>query len=164
MELVLPGVGLLFWMTLSFLILAFILGKFGWPVIVSSLEKREEKITEALEEADRTRAEMKQLQANNEALLKEAKEERDAILAEARKVSQKMYDDAKDKANEEAQRILERAKENIHYEEMKAIAEVKNTIAELSLDIAGKVLAQEMTDNEKRNSYVNQLVDQIKLN
>lgn len=164
MELVLPGVGLLFWMTLSFLILAFILGKFGWPVIVSSLEKREEKITEALEEADRTREQMKQLQASNEALLKEAKEERDAILAEARKLSQKMYDDAKDKANAESQRILERAKESIHYEEMKAIAEVKNTIAELSLEIAGKVLAQELSDNEKRNSYVNQLVDQIKLN
>ena len=164
MELVLPGVGLLFWMTVSFLILAFILGKFGWPVIVSSLEKREEKITEALEEADRTREQMKQLQASNEALLKEAKEERDAILAEARKLSQKMYDDAKDKANAESQRILERAKESIHYEEMKAIAEVKNTIAELSLEIAGKVLAQELSDNEKRNSYVNQLVDQIKLN
>ena len=164
MELVLPGVGLLFWMTLSFLILAFILGKFGWPVIVSSLEKRESKITEALEEADRTREEMKKLQANNELLLKEAKEERDAILSEARKLSQKMYDEAKEKANDEAQRILERAKESIHYEEMKAIAEVKNTIAELSLDIAGKVLAQELSDSEKRNSYVNQLVDQIKLN
>ena len=164
MELVLPGIGLLFWMTLSFLILAFILGKFGWPVIVSSLEKRESKITEALEEADRTREEMKKLQANNELLLKEAKEERDAILSEARKLSQKMYDEAKEKANDEAQRILERAKESIHYEEMKAIAEVKNTIAELSLDIAGKVLAQELSDSEKRSNYVNQLVDQIKLN
>lgn len=164
MELVLPGMGLLFWMTLSFLILAFILGKFGWPVIVSSLEKRETKITEALEEAERTKEKMKELQASNEALLKEAKEERDAILAEARKVSQKMYDEAKDKANVEAQRILERAKESIHFEEMKAIAEVKNTIAELSLEIAGKVLAQELSDSEKRNSYVNQLVDQIKLN
>lgn len=164
MELVLPGTGLIFWMTLSFLILAFILGKFGWPIIVKSLDNRETKITEALELADKTREEMKSLQANNEQLLKEAKEERDAILAEARKISQKMYDDAKDKANEEAQRILESAKENIHFEQMKAIAEVRNTIAELSLEIAGKVLAEEMKENGKHTSYVNRLVDEIKLN
>ena len=164
MELVLPGIGLIFWMTLSFLILAFILGKFGWPVIVQSLEKRETKITEALQLAEKTREEMKALQANNEQLLKEAKEERDAILAEARKVSQKMYEEAKDKANEEAQRILESAKENIHFEQLKAIAEVRNTIAELSLEIAGKVLSEEMKENGKHTSYVNRLVDEIKLN
>ena len=164
MELVLPGLGLIFWMTLSFLILAFILGKFGWPVIVQALEKRETKISEALELAEKTREEMKALQANNEQLLKEAKEERDAILAEARKVSQKMYDEAKEKANEEAQRILTSAKENIHYEQMKAIAEVRNTIAELSLEIAGKVLSEEMKENGRHASYVNRLVDEIKLN
>ncbi|MBO4402643.1 MAG: F0F1 ATP synthase subunit B [Bacteroidales bacterium] len=164
MELVLPGIGLIFWMTLSFLILAFILGKFGWPVIVQALDKRETKISEALELAEKTREEMKALQANNEQLLREAKEERDAILAEARKVSQKMYDEAKEKANEEAQRILTSAKENIHYEQMKAIAEVRNTIAELSLEIAGKVLSEEMKENGRHASYVNRLVDEIKLN
>lgn len=155
---------MIFWMTLAFLILAFILGKFAWPVIIKSLEKRELKITEALQLAEKTREEMTALQANNEQLLKQAKEERDAILAEARKISQKMYDEAKDKANEEARRILESAKESIHFEQLKAIAEVKNTIAELSLEIAGKVLAQDMKETEKHNSYVNRLVDEIKLN
>ena len=164
MELVLPGIGLIFWMTLSFLILAFILGKFGWPVIVQALDKRETKITESLELAEKTREEMKALQANNEQLLREAKEERDSILAEARKISQKMYDEAKEKANEEAQRILTSAKENIHYEQMKAIAEVRNTIAELSLEIAGKVLSEEMKENGRHTSYVTHLVDEIKLN
>ena len=164
MELVLPGIGLIFWMTLSFLILAFILGKFGWPVIVQALDKRETKITESLELAEKTREEMKALQVNNEQLLREAKEERDSILAEARKISQKMYDEAKEKANEEAQRILTSAKENIHYEQMKAIAEVRNTIAELSLEIAGKVLSEEMKENGRHTSYVNRLVDEIKLN
>ena len=164
MELVLPGIGLIFWMTLSFLILVFILGKVGWPVIVQALDKRETKISEALELAEKTREEMKALQANNEQLLKEAKEERDSILAEARKISQKMYDEAKEKANEEAQRILTSAKENIHYEQMKAIAEVRNTIAELSLEIAGKVLSEEMKESGRHTSYVNRLVDEIKLN
>ncbi|MBP5395518.1 MAG: hypothetical protein J6Y34_00780, partial [Bacteroidales bacterium] len=92
------------------------------------------------------------------------KEERDAILAEARKISQKMYDESKEKANVEAQRILESAKENIRFEQLKSIAEVRNTIAELSLEIAGKVLSEEMKESGRHTSYVNRLVDEIKLN
>ena len=75
-----------------------------------------------------------------------------------------MYDEAKEKANEESRRILENAKENIHYEQMKAITEVRNTIAELSLEIAGKVLSEEMKDNARHANYVNRLVDELKLN
>ncbi|NLE63329.1 MAG: F0F1 ATP synthase subunit B [Bacteroidales bacterium] len=164
MELVLPGVGLIFWMTLSFLILAFILGKFGWKPIMNMLKKREDNITQALEEANKAREEMKLLQASNEQLLQQAKIERDEILSEARKVSQKMYDDAKDKANLEAQRILETAKENIHFEKMKAIAEIKNTIADLSIGIAEKIIREEFKEEFKHSNYVKGLVDDIKLN
>ena len=106
MELVLPGIGLMFWMTLSFLILLFILGKFGWKPIMGMLNKREKSITDALQEAEKTREEMRLLKIDNELLLKQAKEERDAIVSEARKVSQKMYDSAKEKANFEAEHII----------------------------------------------------------
>ena len=164
MELVNPGIGLIFWMTLSFLILVFILGKFGWKPIMNMLKKREDSITQALEEANKTREEMKLLQADNEQLLKQAKEERDTILTEARKVSQNMYDNAKEKANEEAQHIIENAKENIHFEKMKAITEIKNTIGDLSIEIAEKIIIQELKDQNKHTNYVNKLVDEIKLN
>lgn len=164
MELVLPGVGLIFWMTLSFLILVFILGKFGWKPIMNMLKKREDSITQALEEAKITREEMNLLQADNEKMLEKAKNERDEILSEARKVSKKMYDDAKEKANQEAQRILESAKENIHFEKMKAIVEIKNTIADLSIDIAEKIIKDEFKDEFKHSNYVKGLIDDIKLN
>ncbi|MBP7102803.1 MAG: F0F1 ATP synthase subunit B [Bacteroidales bacterium] len=164
MELVLPGIGLIFWMTLSFLILVFILGKFAWKPIMNMLKKREDNIMQALEEANKTREEMKLLKADNEILLKEAKNERDAILTEARKVSQNMYDTAKEKANEEAERIIVNAKETIHYEKMKAIAEIKNIIADFSIEIAEKIIVNELKDKQANTQYVHKLLDDIKLN
>lgn len=164
MELILPGIGLIFWMTLSFLILVFILGKFAWKPIMNMLKKREDNITQVLEEANKTREEMKLLKADNEILLKEAKEERDAILVEARKVSKNMYDIAKEKANDEAKCIIENAKEAIHYEKMKAIAEIKNTIADLSIEIAEKIIINELKDKQANTQYVHKLMDDIKLN
>lgn len=164
MELVLPGIGLIFWMTLSFLILVFILGKFAWKPIVNMLKKREDNIMHALEEANKTREEMKFLKADNEILLKEAKNERDAILTEARKVSQNMYETAKEKGNEEAERIIVSAKETIHYEKMKAIAEIKNIIADFSIEIAEKIIVNELKDKQANTQYVHKLLDDIKLN
>ncbi|MDD3279993.1 MAG: F0F1 ATP synthase subunit B [Bacteroidales bacterium] len=164
MELVLPGIGLIFWMTLSFLILVFILSKFAWKPIVNMLKKREDNIMQALEEANKTREEMELLKADNEILLKEAKNERDAILTEARKVSQNMYDIAKEKANEEAERIIVSAKETIHYEKMKAIAEIKNIIADFSIEIAEKIIVNELKDKQANTQYVHKLLDDIKLN
>ncbi|MDD4209357.1 MAG: F0F1 ATP synthase subunit B [Bacteroidales bacterium] len=151
-------------MTLSFLILVFILSKFAWKPIVNMLKKREDNIMQALEEANKTREEMELLKADNEILLKEAKNERDAILTEARKVSQNMYDIAKEKANEEAERIIVSAKETIHYEKMKAIAEIKNIIADFSIEIAEKIIVNELKDKQANTQYVHKLLDDIKLN
>ncbi len=164
MELVSPGIGLTFWMLVSFLILVLILKKVAWKPILNMLSKREEEITTALNEANLAREQMRQLNADNERLLTEAKDERDAILNEARKVSQKMYDDAKQKAQEEGQRILADAKENIEIEKQKAITDIKNLIAEMSIDIAENVLKSELTDKDKQYQYINSRIDELKLN
>ena len=149
MELVSPGIGLIFWMLLSFSILLVILKKFAWKPVLNMLAKREEKITKALSEADEVRSQMNQLKADNERLLAQAKEERDAILNEARKVSQKMYDEAKVKAQEEGNRIIAAAKDEIEVEKQKAITDLKNKIAELSLEIAENVVKAELSDKDK---------------
>jgi F-type H+-transporting ATPase subunit b len=164
MDLVSPELGLIVWMTLSFLILLFLLGKFAWKPVLKVLRQREEKITEALNEANLAKEQMKQLTADNERLLVQAKDERDAILAEARKVSQKMYDDAKTKSNEEGQRIIAAAKENIAVEKQKAIADIKNLVAELSLEIAESVIKRELSDKNRYNEYVSSRVNEITLN
>ena len=164
MELISPDLGLIFWMTLSFLILLALLGKFAWKPVIKMLNQREEKITEALNEANLAREQMKQLTADNERLLLQAKEERDAILNEARKVSQKMYDEAKTKAQEEGQRIIESAKNDIGIEKQKAIVEIKNIIAENSIDIAEKIIQQELSDKAKAQQYATKRVNEISLN
>jgi len=133
MELITPGLGLIFWMTLAFLLLVFILGKFAWKPILRSLKERETSIHEALNAANQAREEMKRLKAGNEELLQEAKNERDAILNEARKIKDKILEEARQKGSEEAARIVSGAKESIHNEKMAAMTELKNQIAESSL-------------------------------
>ena len=164
MELVNPGIGLIFWMLLSFSILLVLLAKFAWKPILNMLSKREEKITRALNEANEAREQMKQLTANNERLLAQAKDERDAILNEARKMRDKIYEDAKIKAQEEGQRIIADAKESINIEKQKAITDIKNLIAELSIEMAEDIVKSELSDKDKHTRYVNARVEEMKLN
>ncbi len=164
MELVTPGIGLIFWMTLSFGIVLFILKKFAWKPILKSLRDREDTIDEALNAANKARDEMKQLQFSNEELLKEAKEERDGILRDARKVKESIIEDSKTKANEEANRIVESAKESIQNEKMAAMTDLKNQLATLSIEIAEKILKEELSEDKKQKEYVQKLIDDVKFN
>jgi F-type H+-transporting ATPase subunit b len=164
MELIYPGLGLIFWMTLSFLLLFFILKKFAWKPILSMLQQREQKIDEALHAAEKAREEMKELQINNEKLLRDAKVEREKIVAEARQLKDKILDEARQKGNEEAQRMVEAAREAIKFEKMAAITELKNQIALLSIDIAEKVLNEELAVSAKQKQLINNLLDEINFN
>ena len=164
MELVSPGIGLIFWMTLSFGVVLFILGKFAWKPIMKSLKEREATIDDALNEANKTRNEMKRLHVDNEQLLKDAKEERDAIMNDARKVRDDIIEESKLKANEEARRIIESAKESIQNEKMAAITDLKNQLASLSIEIAEKILRDELSDGKKHKDYVKKLMDEINFN
>ncbi len=164
MELITPGLGLIFWMTLAFLLLVYLLGKFAWKPILQMLKERETSIHEALNAANKAREEMKDLRFNNELLLQEAKNERDALLNEARKVREKMIEDARVKASEEASRIVESARASIHNEKMAAMTELKNQIAESALTLASMVLKRELAEPAKQEEYVRQLLKETKFN
>lgn len=164
MELITPGIGLIFWMLLSFGLLVFLLAKFAWVPIIAMLDERDNTISEALDQAKIAREEMKSLQANNELLIIQAKEERDGIIIEARKIREKMIEEAKGKANEESQRIIESAKESINYEKMRAITDLKNQVAQLSIDIAEKLLTNELSDKEKQNKMIEGMLDEVRFN
>lgn len=163
MELITPGVGLIFWMTLAFLLLVFILGKFAWKPILQMLKEREASIRDALNSANQARDEMKQLQFSNEQLLQEAKNERDALLNEARKIRDKMIEEARTKASEEAARIVEAARASIDNEKMAAMTELKNQIAESSLNLARFILKRELADPKQQEEYIRELLKEIKL-
>jgi F-type H+-transporting ATPase subunit b len=164
MELVTPGLGLIFWMTLSFAILLYILGRYAWKPIMKMIKEREDSIEDALQTAEKTKLEMANLQVSNEKLLKEAKEERELLLREARKVKENIINEAKQKATSEAGIIIENARQTILNEKMAAITELKNQIATLSIEIAEKVLSAELSDKEKQNQFINKLLNEVKLN
>ena len=164
MELITPDFGLLFWMTLAFGIVFFILAKFAFPVINGMLKKREEEINNALELAERTHKEMERLQSNNEALLQQAREERDKILNEAKQISDKFIEDAKVKANEEKDRIIESARETIEHEKMAATTEIKNQIADISIKVAEKIIGKNLDSDKEQLDYINRLLQEIEEN
>ncbi|MEI6748904.1 MAG: F0F1 ATP synthase subunit B [Bacteroidales bacterium] len=163
MELVTPGIGLLFWMTLSFGVLLFVLGKYAWKPIMKAIHEREDSIETALHSAEKAREDMLALKSDNELLLKQAKEERDAMLRDARKLKDGILEEARIKANDEGLRIIETARESIQFEKMAALTELKNQIAVLSIEIAEKVIEQELADKGKQKEFTEKLIEKIKL-
>jgi F-type H+-transporting ATPase subunit b len=164
MDLVTPGIGMIFWTTLFFLVLLIILRKFAWPAILSAVHARNESIRRALESAEKAREEMTKLQASNEKILAEAKAERDAMMKDARDVKDKIISEAKEKASEEAAKLLRNAREAIQNEKASAITEMKEQMALLSVDIAEKILKQKLSGDKEQKALVEKLVDDIDLN
>ncbi|UBM62288.1 F0F1 ATP synthase subunit B [Candidatus Sulfidibacterium hydrothermale] len=164
MQLINPGIGLVFWMTVAFLMVLFILGKFAWPAILKGLKEREQSIQEALDAAKEAQEQMKRLKMDNEKMLKEAMEERDEILAEARKMKDKIISEAKEKAEKEAAGIVENAKEKINNEKTAALREIKSTVAEYSIEIAEKILREELKDKARQKAYIEKLLEETHLN
>ena len=158
------SVGLFFWQSLLFIALILLLKKFAWGPILSAVEEREEGIKDALEAAEKAKAEMQALNADNERILAEARIERDALLKEAREIKDAIVNDAKELANTEAEKILTTAKNQINNEKMKAMTELKNTVATLSIDIAEKVLRSELTDKKKQENLVANALKETELN
>ena len=149
------SIGLFVWQTVLFLALLFLLRKYAWKPILSAVEEREEGIKNALEAADNAKKEMEALNADNERILREAKAERDNILKEAREIKETIITEAKTQATEEADKVLASAREQINNEKLAAITELKNQVADLSIDIAEKVLKSELKDADKQKELVN---------
>jgi F-type H+-transporting ATPase subunit b len=164
MDLVTPGIGMIFWSTLFFLVLLFVLGKFAWPAILTAVKARNESIRHALEAADRAKEEMAQLKADNEIILAEAKAERDALLREAKAVKDGMIADAKEKASEEAAKLVKNARESIQAEKAAAINDMKTQMASLSVDIAEKILRSKLDSSKAQKELVDKLVNEADLN
>ena len=164
MSLITPDIGLLFWMFVSFGIVLFILKKFAWKPILDSVKEREDSIEEALAQAGKAKEELEKLQANNEDLLKQAREERGLLIKEAREAKDNMISEAKGQAKDEADKILVSARETIESEKIAAVAELKSQVAVLSIEIAEKILRDELSTEDKQKKLVNNLLEDVNLN
>jgi len=158
-----PAIGTVFWTTLIFLLFLFLLTKFAWKPILNAVKAREEIIKSSLESAEKAREDMKRLQADNEAILKKAREEREIILKEARDVRDKLINEAKERAGEEAEKLIDKAREGIDREKTKAMAEIHDQVAYLSVEIASRLLGEKLKESDEQNKLIESYLKDINL-
>lgn len=164
MELLLPGLGIMVWTLIAFVVVLLILKKFAWKPILKSLKDRETNIAESIATAKKVKAEMAQLQSDNEALLVKAREERAVLIKEAKEASDKMIAEAKAKAQSEYNKILDEARIAIDQQKNAAMADVKNQVGNLVVEVAEKVLRKELANKPEQENYIKQLAGEVKLN
>lgn len=164
MELIKPAIGLVFWMVVTFAIIFLILKKFAWKPILGMIKEREEGIEKALKSADDALETMRELKSSNEKILAEARAERDVMLKEARDTKEAIINEAKGKAKIEGDRMVAQAREAIQTEKLAAISELKAQVATLSIDIAEKILKEQLSSDEKQKIVTSNLVKEVTLN
>jgi len=158
------SIGLFLVQTFILLLLITLMVKFAWKPIMNSLNEREEGIQDALDSAEKAKLEMQNLQADNQKLLNEARAEREAMLKEAREMKNTMIDEAKEEAQTQANNMIAQAQAAIESEKKAAMAELKNHMATISVDIAEKVVRQELSNKDKQLALVNSLLGEATLN
>jgi F-type H+-transporting ATPase subunit b len=158
------GIGTLFWSVLIFSLFFFLLAKFAWKPILAAIKQRDEMIKGSLASAEMAREEMLKLQSDNEAILRRAREEREVILKEGRNVRDKLIAEAKGKATEEAEKIVEKAKAGIEREKTKALSEIHEQVASLSVEIASMVLGQKLSKTEEQEKLIDKYLKDVNLN
>jgi len=164
MELLVPEIGLVIFQTIAFLLLMFILAKFAWKPVLAAIKQREHDIDEALNKAELAKQEMVRLAAQNEESMKEARAERDLILKEAKTLKDSIINDAKHHAQAEGAKLIEKAKIEIENQKKAALAELKDQVSTLSIDIAERVLRNQLTDKAKQQDLVAGLLKDVELN
>lgn len=164
MDLVTPSIGLIFWTSLTFITVFFILRKFAWKPILGALDEREKTIAESLATAEKAKQEMATLNVENARLLQETRAEREKLLKDAKTVADRLVSEAKDKAIEESNRIIASAQEAIKNEKQAALTEVRNQVAHLSLTIAEKLLKNELSNKNSQIDLAQNFLKEIKSN
>ncbi len=164
MQLLTPDLGLFVWNLLAFIIVFLILKKFAWPAILKGLKEREQGIADAISTAEKVKAEMAQLQSENETILAKAREERTVILREAKDHSDKMIAEAKDKARSEFDRIVADAQLAIQQQKNAALTDVKNQVGALVIEVSEKILKRELSNKTEQEKYIKDIAEGVKLN
>ncbi len=155
--------GLFFWQILLFLLMLVFLRKFAWKPILDAVNEREEGIKSALAAAEEAKKEMQNVTADSEKLLKEARAEREAMLKEAREIKDKLITDSKEQAKVEGDKMIKQAQAAIESEKKAAVADIKNQVAYLSVEIAEKVIKEQLSNKDKQLKLVDDLLGDIKL-
>ena len=161
MDLLIPSTGLLFWMSLTFFVVLFILWKFGFPVIISMVAERKAFIDDSLRKAHDANERLANIQKEGESILQEAREKQAQILKEAAETREAIVEQAQEKARQEGARLLEDARMAIEQEKKAAIADIRSQVAALSVEIAEKVLRANLKDDASQMELINRMLDDV---
>ncbi len=159
-----PGIGLVFWSVIIFGLFFLLLAKFAWKPLLNAVKARDEMIKGSLASAEKARKEMAKLQSDNEAILKKAREEREGILKEARDVRDKLIAEAKGKASEEAEKLVEKARVGIEREKAIALADIREQVANLSVEIASKLLGEKLKQTGEQQKLIDNYLKEVDFN
>lgn len=162
MDLVTPNIGLVFWTTVTFIILLFVLGKYAWPAITSAIAKREAYIANAIRVADKANERFERIKEERASILAEAREEQNRILKEVHALKEKLIEEAKTQAQAEADKIIKEARIAIQSEKEQAMKDVKTQVATLSIGVASKVLRKNLEADDSQLELVNKILDGVK--
>ncbi|MDG2370948.1 MAG: F0F1 ATP synthase subunit B [Flavobacteriales bacterium] len=164
LDLVTPGIGLIFWTSIVFLLLVLILKKYAWKPILDAVDKRSKSIEDAINAADEAKSSLAQLNEERAKIKKESLADRDALLKDAAETKNQIIAEAKTKAKEETDKILNSAREVIKTEKLAAITELKNQVAVLSLEIAEKIVKDQLSSDDKQKALVDSMIKDVNLN
>ena len=156
-----PDLGLLFWMLLAFAVIFFVLAKYGFPAITNMVEERKQYIDESLKKAHEASERLENIKQEGEAILQEAREKQTLILKEAAETREAIVEKAQEKAREESARLLEDAKMQISAEKQNAIRDIRSQVAELSVQIAEKILRDKLSSDAAQMDMIDRLLDEI---
>lgn len=156
-----PSTGLLFWMTIVFLVVLCIVGRFGFPAITNMVKERKAFIDDSLRKAHEANEKLANIQKEGESILQEAREKQAAILKEATDTREAIVAKAQEKAKEESARIVNDAKAEIANEKQQAIREIRAQVAELSVKIAERIVREKLSDDDKQMELIDKLLDEV---
>lgn len=164
MDLVTPSIGIIFWTVIAFVFLLILLRILAWKPILEAIREREQSIDDALNQAELAKVEMSRLTAQNEELMKSARAERDLILKEAKTLKDNIVNEAKTQAHNEGVKLIEKARIEIDNQKKAALAELKDQVSTLSIEIAERVLRSQLSDKAKQQDLVANLLKEVELN
>lgn len=158
-----PDLGLLFWMLLAFLVVFFVLAKFGFPAIISMVEERKKFIDDSIEDAKEANAKLLNIKQESEAILQQAREQQALLLKEASATKDAIIKEAKEKALSESAKIMEETRQQILVEKQNAIREIRSQVATLSVGIAEKILLEKLDNDNKQMEMIDRLLNEANI-
>ena len=156
-----PDLGLLFWMLLAFLVVFVVLAKFGFPAITQMVEERKQYIDDSLRKAHEASERLENIKQESEAILQEAREKQAMMLKEAAETRDNIVETAQQKAREEGARLLNEAKAEIEQEKQAAIADIRKQVATLSVEIAERILKENLKSDKAQMNLINRMLDEV---